>query len=120
MLRSEALREALDALDGPLADNPYRVISYAMRRLCEPQEAVYEGLLRFAQERGDDEGVIFEVLYGDGSVLGTSAGLQAANRPERGDTKEPAYPKGGLFFILCSSPCPARNGSLVHTYAGSS
>lgn len=74
----EALVAAYEALADsgePLADNPYKIMARAMRKLGEPEEEVYGHLLGVAQGRGDDALVVFEACYGDGSVLGPSEAL---------------------------------------------
>lgn len=78
MLSPDALVAAYEALvdsGEPLADNPYRIMAFAMRKLGEPEQEIFEHLLGVAQGRCEDEGVVFEALYGDGSILGPSDAL---------------------------------------------
>jgi hypothetical protein len=55
--------------------DPYRELAFELRGAGLDEETVYGVLLDRANDRGDDAGVVFEVLYGDGSVLGTSDAL---------------------------------------------
>jgi len=76
---TEALRVLEDSEDERerlvarlVRENPYRWLAHVLRGAGVDEEAVYGALLGKAQEIGDDELVVFEVLYGDGSVLGPS------------------------------------------------
>ncbi len=54
---------------------PYRWLAHVLRGAGVDEMVVYGALLGKAQERGDDALVVFEVLYGDGSVLSPSEAL---------------------------------------------
>ncbi len=56
-------------------ERPYEELAHVLRGAGVDEEAVYGALLGKAQERGDDALVAFEVLYGDGSVFGSSEAL---------------------------------------------
>lgn len=70
------LAEALEAFDEPLVASPYLVLAHTLRKLGEPEEEVHDVLVVLGEHHyGDDEHVVFEILYGDGSVLGPSEAL---------------------------------------------
>ncbi len=61
-----------DAELDALREDPYRELADFMRGTDESEEAIYEALLRLSEERHDDAGEVFGILYGDGSVKGPS------------------------------------------------
>lgn len=58
-----------------LREDPYKELADALRATGADEHAIYEALLKLSEERQEDPGTVFGILYGDGSMKPPSEGV---------------------------------------------